>query len=730
MSRVVGSVTRKIFASDSNYCVLLFKVKENDIDPKYNNKTITITGYFHDVDELEDVSLTGEFMKHAKYGEQFSVASYQRMLPEDKNSIIDFFSGGMFKGIGETKATRIYEVLGDKAIEKIKEDNSVLYQVKCLSERNIDMIISKLEELGQSTETLLRLSELGFPSADTTLIYKYYKEKTIETVNEDIYNLFYDLEKITFNKVDKIALRNNIKKNDTRRIKAGIIYAARTIAFETGNTYTSKEEIFKTLRIMINYEPDIEVYSSCLEELCNDLRLIKIDDNYELKEYHEADSNIVKRLTYLNNKEDMIYKIDLDTKINDFEKDNNITYDEVQREAIKEAFLKNILIITGGPGTGKTTIIKSIVELYKEIFNKKYIELEDEIALLAPTGRASKRVMEATLSRASTIHRFLKWNKDLNRFQVNEFNKSNVKLVIIDEFSMVDTLLFDSLLKGLKYDTKIILVGDANQLPSVSPGEILKDLIESGVFPTIRLKKLYRQTEGSNIINLAYDVNEGEINYSLFNKDDDLKFYRADSSNIKDKLTTLMKDLKKKDYHDYQIMAPMYKTLNGINNLNFLMQELFNPKSSNKNEIVIYDVLYREGDKVLQLMNMPDDNIYNGDIGIITEIDNIKKEVTVDFDSNIVTFNKSTFMNFTLGYVISIHKSQGSEFKTVIIPILKEYGRMLYRKLIYTGITRSKQELILIGEAEAFQRGVMNNLENSRKTNLKDKIIERYKSSR
>ncbi len=730
MSRVVGSISRKIFKSDSDYCVLLFKVKENDVDPKYNGKTITITGYFYDTDELEDVALTGEFMKHAKYGEQFSVTSYQKIMPEDKSSVIAFFSGGMFKGIGEAKATKIYEALGDNAIDLIKKDNSILYQVKCLSEKNIDMIISKLEELGQSTNTLLSLAELGFNPNDATLIYKKYKEKTIEIINDDIYTLFYDLEKITFNKVDRIAILNKIKKSDLRRIKAGIIYAARTLAFEKGDTYSSKEEIFKILKIVINYEPEYETYENCLEELCRDLKIILIDGNYQLIEYYDADNNIVKRLTYLNNKEDMTYKVDLDKKISDFEFDNNIIYDDVQKEAIKKAFLKNILIITGGPGTGKTTIIKSIVELYKELYNRKYIDLEDEIALLAPTGRASKRIMEATLCKASTIHRFLKWNKDTNKFQVNEYAKSNVKMVIIDEFSMVDTLLFDSLLKGLKYDTKIILVGDANQLPSVSPGEVLKDLIESNVFEIIELKKLYRQMNDSNIINLAYDVNMGEIDYSIFNKGEDLHFYKSDSNDLKDKLTTLMKDFKNIDYHDFQIMAPMYKTLNGINNLNILMQDLFNPKSSNKNEIVIYDVLYRVGDKVLQLMNMPDDNIYNGDIGIILEIDNIKKEVTVDFDSNIVTFNKSTFMNFTLGYVISIHKSQGSEFKTVIIPMLKEYGRMLYRKLIYTGITRSKQELILIGEDEAFERGVNNNIENSRKTNLKDKIINRYKSSK
>ena len=318
-------------------------------------------------------------------------------------------------------------------------------------------------------------------------------------------------------------------------------------------------------------------------------------------------------------------------------------------------------------------------------------------------------------------------NKDTNKFQVNEYNKSDVKLVIIDEVSMVDTLLLDSLLKGLKYDTRIILVGDANQLPSVGAGEILKDLIDSNIFQVIKLEKLYRQKDDSNIINLAYDINNSEIDYSLFNKNNDLLFYKSDSLNIKDNLKKIVLEYKNVDYHDFQIMAPMYKTVNGINNLNVLMQSIFNPKSNNKNEITIYDTLYREGDKVLQLMNMPDDNIYNGDIGVILEIDNIKKEVTIDFDSNIVVFNSQTFANFSLGYVISVHKSQGSEFKTVIMPVLKEYKRMMFQKLIYTGVTRSKNKLILIGEKEAFDYAVSNDKNEIRKTNLCEKIIERYK---
>ena len=632
----------------------------------------------------------------------------------------------MFKGIGEAKALKIYEQLGDEAIDLIKKDKNVLREVKSLSEKNILTISKKIQELDNSTDTLLSLTELGFNSNDATMIYKNYKEKTIEVINNDIYTLFYDLEKISFQKIDRIALKNKFSKNDERRIRAGIVNTMRILGSEKGDTYFFEEEIYKYLKIIINYETTYDDFLENLNILVNNLRIVKIDLKYQLMEYFEADSNIVKRLTYLNNKEDITYKKDyLDRKISEFEKTSNIIYDENQKEAIKKAFIKNFLIITGGPGTGKTTIIKSIVSMYRDIFNLKY-DLDDEVVLLAPTGRASKRIMEATTYKASTIHRFLKWNKDTNKFQVNEYNKSNAKLVIIDEVSMLDTILFSSLLNGLKYDTRIILVGDSNQLPSVLPGEVLKDLIDSEVFSLVKLKNLYRQSDDSSIINLAYDVNNGEVNYDLFNQNQDLVFYKADSDTLREKLILIAKDYKNVDYHDFQIMAPMYKTLNGINNLNQILQEVFNPKSSKKEEIEIYDVIYRVGDKVLQLMNMPDDNVYNGDIGIIIKIDTIKKEVTIDYDGNIVTFTKATFGNFTLGYVISIHKSQGSEFKTVLIPILKEYGRMLYRKLVYTGITRSKQRLILIGEAEAFQKGVLNNNNNERKTDLCEKIKQRY----
>jgi exodeoxyribonuclease V alpha subunit len=403
-----------------------------------------------------------------------------------------------------------------------------------------------------------------------------------------------------------------------------------------------------------------------------------------------------------------------------------IIYNEKQKEAIIDAFRFHFEIITGGPGTGKTTIIKSIVKLYQELYKKSKSEMIEEVSLLAPTGRAAKRMTETVGLKASTIHRFLKWNKETNKFKVNEHNKVDTKLVIIDEASMIDTYLLDSLLKGLYYDTKIILVGDYNQLPSVGSGQILKDLIESNMFNVVELSELYRQKENSNIITFADDINRGIYNLSLFNKEDDLTYISCDSYNLIDKFSELCYSYQDYDPNELIILAPMYKTINGIDNLNLIAREIFNPKSDDKEEMMIGDIKYRELDKVILLINMPDDDVYNGDIGIICEIDKFNNEIYIDFDGNIVKFNKSKFTNFKLGYVTSIHKSQGSEFKVVIMILLNEFNRMLYRKLLYTGVTRAKKNLYLLGEETAIKRCINNNIINDRKTSLLEIVRKKY----
>ena len=328
---------------------------------------------------------------------------------------------------------------------------------------------------------------------------------------------------------------------------------------------------------------------------------------------------------------------------------------------------------------------------------------------------------ETTLLRASTIHRFLKWQKETNKFQINEYNKSKVEFVIIDESSMIDTYLMASLLKGISANCKIILVGDNHQLPSVGPGQVLHDLIKSNELPVVELTELYRQGKDSNILTLAYDIRKGFVDESVFNVGDDLTFIESDKEDVVNNILEIADTYKDLSYKEFQILCPMYKTIAGIDEINNQIQKRFNPKSKTKKEIATTDVTFREGDKVIQLTNMPDENVYNGDIGIIKEIKtNPKKEITIDFDGNIVKYTPSNFSNFRLAYAISIHKAQGSEFEVVIIPIIRNFNKMLYQKLIYTGVTRSKKRLYLLGEMSALKLAVNNKEADVRRTTIKD----------
>ena len=717
-----GTFKRIIYNRD-NYYVGLIKVKDNDIDSALNDKTVTFTGYFNEINIDDNLVLNGEFTRHNKYGEQFLSTSYEISLPEEKEGIVSFLSSDIFPGIGENKAKKIYEELGNDAINKIIKDKNSLSKIKGLTKKNIELIYEKLLEYEDSIDTIIKLNEYGFTSRDSSSLYNKYKKKVTEIIENNIYDLID--ENFSYKKIDTIALRHHYDHLDKRRIKATILYVFDEVIISLGDTYLLYNEIYSYLNRAILSNVNFPLFEECINELKEENKIVLENDKYYLTKMYYAEKNIAKRFVYLNNqKEENIKK--LENVLIEIEKDNDIIYNEKQKEAIISSFKKHFEIITGGPGTGKTTIIKSIVKMYQELYKKSSNDMLNEVTLLAPTGRAAKRIMETVNFPASTIHRFLKWNKENNKFKVNEYNKVNTKLVIIDEASMVDTYLLDSLLKGLYYDTKIILVGDYNQLPSVGSGQILKDLIESNKFIVIELNELYRQKENSNIITFAYNINNDIYDDSIFNQNDDLTFIKTDSYNLIEKFSELCYTYRDFNANEMIILAPMYKTINGIDNLNLIAREIFNPSDGIKREMLISDIKYREYDKVILLVNMPDDGVYNGDIGIICEIDNENHEVYVDFDGNIVKFTKSNFLNFRLGYVTSIHKSQGSEFKLVIIVLLNEFTRMLYRKLLYTGVTRAKKYLYLLGEEEAIKKAIENNIINDRKTSLLEMVNEMY----
>ena len=716
-------IYKKNIYQRENYLVGLIKVKDNDIDPALNDKTITFTGYFSNINIEDNILLNGNFTVHNKYGNQFLSTSYEILLPEEKDGIVTFLSSDIFKGIGENKAQKIYDALGSNTIDVIINNPEALVKIKGITKKNIQILHEKLIEYQDSIDTIVQLNEYGFSNRDSTKLYNLYKGKVMEIIENNVYDLIDD--DFPYKKIDIMALHHNYERLDKRRIKASIIYIFNEVINTTGDTYLLYDEIEMYLKRVLLDIIGEDVFLICLDELMKENKIIIENEKYYLTKMHYAEKNIAKRFVYLNNqKEEVIKKIDI--IFNSIQKDNDIIYNKKQEEAILSAFKNHFLIITGGPGTGKTTIIKSIVLMYQKIHKLSLDGMINDIILLAPTGRAAKRMMESVHFPASTIHRFLKWNKDSNKFAVNEYNKVKAKMIIIDEASMIDTYLLDSLLKGLYYDTKVILVGDYNQLPSVGSGQILKDLIESKKFKVIELNELYRQKENSNIISFAYNINNGIMDNQIFNTEDDLTFIKADSSNLLDYFVDLCSGYKDINMNDLIILAPMYKTINGIDKLNLIAKEIFNPKDKEKNEILIGDIKYREYDKVILLVNMPDDGVFNGDIGIICEIDNDKKEVYIDFDGNIVKFTKSNYLNFRLGYVTSIHKSQGSEFKIVIIILLNEYGRMLYRKLLYTGVTRAKKNLYLLGEESAIKKAINNNIVNERKTTLLDMVNKMY----
>ena len=668
----------------------------------------------------------GEYTKHNKYGDQLEVSTYEIEIPTKEEELVGFLSSDMFP-IGETTAKKIVDKFKDKTLDVILNDKEKLKGIPRLSEEKINKIHNILETYQGSSKMVIEMTSLGFNNKEAMNILKKYGSNSLDKIKDNIYNLIDDME-FSFNIIDDIASNMGIIKTDDRRIEALIIYLMKELCFENGDTYLFKEDIYNKI---ISYVSDIDIEK--LEELLillNKKGKIVIDnDKYYLKSYYDAEEYITYRLCYLNDMKKNKIK-DLENVINKLEKTNNITYDNVQKDAIMKALNNNLTIITGGPGTGKTTIIKAIVHLLRYELKAKI----DDIALLAPTGRAAKKIMETTNIPAFTIHKYLGWDKERNTFMVDEYSPNPEKYIIIDEVSMIDNILMSSLLKGIRRDVKLILVGDYYQLPSVAPGQVLKDLIDSDMIDVIKLKSLYRQKEESYIPILATEIKDKDISDSFLMKKDDYNFINCSNDEVMLYIEQIVLKAINKGYtdKDIQILAPMYKSLNGIDNLNKLLQRIFNKEDPSKNELVFSDVVYRVGDKVLQLVNDPDNNVYNGDIGYISAIINSKKsvskrnEIWVDFDGNIVTYTPDKYINIRHGYAISVHKAQGSEFPMVIMPIVNSFNRMLYNKLIYTAVTRAKKALILVGDPKSFLNGVNNERVEIRKTTLKDKIINRY----
>lgn len=715
MSEIKGKLSKIIFHNNQNgYTVGLLKVKESDIDDLVN-KTVTFTGNLPDLNEIDTYIMTGNLTNHEKYGSQFQVKSINRIMPQETDAMIDILSSNLFKGIGKKTAEKLVSVFKEKTFDVILNDTGNLLLIPGISEKQAKTLKESLKQYQGSYEDILMLNKLGFSTSESMKIYHYYKDKLNEVLDGNLYNIYYDIDEISFPRVDSIFVAK-YEKDSPSRVAGAIVYIIKTLSMTYGHTYFSKEEVNSYLFRVLKVEVSEKVVADAYNSLLVDERIVIKDDRLYLWEMYEAETLIARRLRLLAHEDKIKYK-NLDTKIKEIETHYGIVYTTEQLDAIKLAITRKVAIITGGPGTGKTTILKGILDLYKVLSSSDKIRLNEQIALLAPTGRASKRMSEVTNFEASTIHRFLKWNKDTNRFQINEYNKSSVSFVIIDEASMIDTMLLANLLKGLKSSCHIIFVGDANQLPSVAAGDVLNDMIESKELPVYALKNWHRQGSDSKIIPFAHRINEGILDRELLNSGSDLEFIPCKDNEIIEVIGNVCKDY---NSYDLQVLAPIYKNRNGIYAINDHLQKLWNPKSPSKKEIEGNEGIYREKDKVIQLSNMKDESVFNGDIGIIDRIKLLgNKELYIDYDGNLVKYTKSMLQNFTLGYAISIHKSQGSEFDTVLIPFTFDYRKMLYRKLIYTGVTRCKKKLILVGDINALEQAIRNNQEQKRRTSLK-----------
>ena len=715
MSEIKGKLSKIIFHNNQNgYTVGLLKVKESDIE-NLVNKTVTFTGSLPDLNEIDTYIMTGSLTNHEKYGSQFQVKSINRIMPQETDAMIDILSSNLFKGIGKKTAEKLVSVFKEKTFDVILNDTSNLLLIPGISEKQAKTLKEALKQYQGSYEDILMLNKLGFSTSESMKIYHYYKDKLNEVLDGNLYSIYYDIDEISFPRVDSIFVAK-YKKDSPSRVAGAIVYIIKTLSMTYGHTYFSKEEVNSYLFRVLKVEVSEKVVADAYNSLLVDERIVIKDDRLYLWEMYEAETLIARRLRLLAHEDKIKYK-NLDTKIKEIETHYGIVYTDEQLDAIKLAITRKVAIITGGPGTGKTTILKGILDLYKVLSSSDKIRLNEQIALLAPTGRASKRMSEVTNFEASTIHRFLKWNKDTNRFQINEYNKSSVSFVIIDEASMIDTMLLANLLKGLKSSCHIIFVGDANQLPSVAAGDVLNDMIESKELPVYALKNWHRQGTDSKIIPFAHRINEGILDRELLNSGSDLEFIPCRDNEIIEVIGNVCKDY---NSYDLQVLAPIYKNRNGIYAINDHLQKLWNPKSPSKKEIEGNEDIYREKDKVIQLSNMKDESVFNGDIGIIDRIKLLgNKELYIDYDGNLVKYTKSMLQNFTLGYAISIHKSQGSEFDTVLIPFTFDYRKMLYRKLIYTGVTRCKKKLILVGDINALEQAIRNNQEQKRRTSLK-----------
>lgn len=724
-SMIKGTVEAILFQNSDNFYTVL---KVDTIETNEDFDTMpTVVGFLPNIVEGDVYTFKGQVVDHLRYGKQLKAETFEKEMPQTKEAIISYLSSDLFKGVGKKTAQNIVNTLGDNAINDILDDHSVLEKVSGLSKKKQKQIAEQISANQESEKIMIRLHDLGFGPKLSMAIYQFYLGDTLTILDRNPYQLIYDIKGIGFNKADQLARNIGIAYNDNERLKAALLYTLEEECIKQGHTYLPINVVIDLTVDVLNYQDEEVIEPEKLDEMLQYLneekRLIIDNEQVAIPSLYYSEIKSVQNLFRIKthtNKLTEIEQSDLQMHIGEIEDANQVNYAASQKEALQTAINSKVMLLTGGPGTGKTTVIKGIVELYAEIHGLSldyddYVNDDYPVVLAAPTGRASKRLQESTGLEAMTIHRLIGWNQDTKPEDILE-NEINARLIIIDEMSMVDTWLFHQFLSAVPLDAQLIFVGDEDQLPSVGPGQVFKDLIESKAIPRVNLTEVYRQQDGSSIIELAHRMKLGQ-KIDITQRFHDRSFINCQANQIPTVVEKVVTSAVNKGYTmaDIQVLAPMYKGNSGIKRLNQVLQDILNPKKKDTREIEFGDVVFRKGDKVLQLVNRPNDNIFNGDIGVIVGIfwakeNALNKDVlVVDFEGNEITFTKQDMMELTHAYCTSIHKSQGSEFPIVIMPIVKQYFRMLQRPILYTGLTRAKTSLVLLGDSEAFDIGLKTN---------------------
>ncbi|WP_313076511.1 SF1B family DNA helicase RecD2 [Lacrimispora sp.] len=736
MSTVCGFVERIKYRNEDNGYTVLSLVNEGE--------EYTLVGNFHYISEGEMVEAVGAMTEHPVYGEQMTVESYEIKAPEDTAAMERYLGSGAIKGVGAALAARIVKRFKADTFRILEEEPERLSEVKGVSEKMAMTISQQVEQKKEMRQAMMFLQEYGISMNLAAKIYQEYGPRLYGIIKENPYQMADDIQGVGFKMADEIARKVGIFTDSDFRIKCGVLYSLLQ-ATSNGHTYLPEDELLSQSSELLKV--DRSLIEKHLMDMQLDKRLvIKETEGRRVvyaSQYYYMELNAAKMLHDLNIRGQMP-ESDIQSKLLKLQKEEQIELDDKQVKAVIEAVNSGLLILTGGPGTGKTTTINTIIRFFESE--------EMEILLAAPTGRAAKRMTEATGYEARTIHRLLELSglpgdeRSVGmHFERNEENPLDADAVIIDETSMVDINLMQSLLKAINPGTRLILVGDVNQLPSVGPGNVLRDMINSQCFNVVMLTKIFRQATQSDIVVNAHKINGGE-KISLGKKSNDFLFIKREDPNaIISAIITLVQDklpgYVHADIFDIQIMTPMRKGAMGVERLNTILQEFLNPPSEDKLQKEANGIIYRVGDKVMQIKNnyniewevrnkygIPVDKgtgIYNGDTGIIREINNFAELITVEFDEGrLVEYSYKQLEELELAYAITIHKSQGSEYPAVVIPVFSGPRMLMTRNLIYTAVTRAKACVCLVGVPEIFQEMVNNETEQRRYSGLKDRICE------